>query len=200
MEGSVSIWGWTEADVWKGTAMFLVFCSTLIQSNFAAWISLFKPPVWECSVWIPIKQRMIFFSFGNGVYSVSSHWVSPVFGNTQASFINFLDSHLLSFTIFALCKNQWVGPTEQFHPHLTEETKLSKVNVPQVSWKSLPGCQGMVSVGHPIPSGKDKICTEDVHFLPQHLSLCVCTDLSDGSRGTQGRAQGPALPNGWIRS
>lgn len=57
-------------------------------------------------------------------------------------------------------------------------------------------------------SGKDKVCTEEVlstylHFLPQPLSLCVCTDLSEGagygSGGTQGRAEGPALPNGWIR-
>lgn len=165
-----------------------------------------KPPVWECSVWIPIKQRMIFLSFGNGLYSVPvfTLGVTCLWEQFEASFLNFLDSAFAVFCHFCLVQKPMGWTHWPVSPTFNRGDKVPRVNVPQGSCKSLPGCQGMVSVGHPMSSGKDKICTEHVlsthlHFLPQHLSLCVCPDLSDGSGGTQGRAEGPVLPNGWIR-
>lgn len=141
-----------------------------------------KPPMWECSVWIPIKQRMIFLSFGSEVYSVPLFTLGVTcLWEHLGQFSQFLGLHICHFCLVLWGWTHWpVSPT------FNRGDKVSRVNVPQVSCKSLPGCRGMVSVGHHIPSGKDKICTENalsthLDFLPHRLSLCVCTDLSEGA-------------------
>lgn len=96
-----------------------------------------KPPMWECSVWIPIKQRMIFLSFGSEVYSVPLFTLGVTcLWEHLGQFSQFLGLHICHFCLVLWGWTHWpVSPT------FNRGDKVSRVNVPQVSCKSLPGCE-----------------------------------------------------------